>query len=66
MQITLNGNTHIIEKDTNIAMLIKQLQLDVRKVAIECNLCIIPANEYENTYINANDAIEIVQFIGGG
>ena len=66
MKITLNGQTHILEQRISIAVLMKDLQLDPRKVAIEHNLCIIPANEYSDTYVNDGDMLEVVQFIGGG
>jgi len=66
MQITLNGKTHILEGRTSIAALIGVFSLDPRKVAIEHNLCIIPANEYENIYVEDGDVLEVVQFIGGG
>jgi hypothetical protein len=66
MKITLNGNTHIIEERASIAELIAYFRLDARKVAIEHNLCIIPANEYAGTYVADGDVVEVVQFIGGG
>ena len=66
MQITLNGKIHILEKETSIASLITDLQLDPRKIAIEYNLTIIPCKEYDDIYITEGDVLEIVQFIGGG
>lgn len=66
MQITINGDKHILKAQLNVAQLMQQLQLDPRKVAIEHNLCIIPANEYNDTYLAEGDVLEVVQFIGGG
>jgi len=66
MKIILNGKTHILEKRTSIELLMGLFSLDPRKVAIEHNLCIIPANEYADTYVEDGDVLEVVQFIGGG
>lgn len=66
MQITLNGKIHILEKNTSIAALMSDLQLDPRKIAIEHNLTIIPCSEYNDIYITDGDVLEVVQFIGGG
>jgi len=66
MKITINGEDHTLGEGSSIASLIKDLKIDPRKVAIEQNLCIVPANEYEETYLNDGDILEVVQFIGGG
>lgn len=66
MKITINGEDHDLDDSTTIMELLKKLNLDARKFAIEQNLAIVPANEYATTAINDGDIIEIVQFIGGG
>jgi thiamine biosynthesis protein ThiS len=66
MQITLNGNAHICGDGTSVALLVEELKIDPRKVAIEHNLCIVPASEYTDTYLAEGDVLEVVQFIGGG
>ncbi len=66
MQITINGDIHVLPERISVAELMQNLQLDPRKVAIEHNLCIIPAEEYPDTYLAAGDVLEVVQFIGGG
>ena len=63
--ITLNGEARPTSAAT-IADLVTQLQLDLRKVAVERNLTIIPRSAYATTPINDGDRIEIVGFIGGG
>jgi thiamine biosynthesis protein ThiS len=66
MQITINGADHILDEGTSIANMLKELNLDPRKFAVEQNLAIVTFEEYESTYIEDGDIIEIVQFIGGG
>lgn len=66
MIITLNGNPFKLEKAISVAELVQGLQLDMRKIAIEKNLEIVPRSQYSSTKINDDDRIEIVSFIGGG
>ena len=66
MKITLNGATQNLHEELSITELVRDLQLDPRKIAIERNLCIVPANEYEETYLQEGDVLEVVEFIGGG
>jgi len=65
LQITLNGEAHRTEA-ASIAALVAQLQLDIRRVAVERNLAIVPRASYADTPIMDGDRIEIVGFIGGG
>lgn len=66
MKIIINGTERIFQEPISVENLMQQLQLDPRKVAIEQNLCIIPASEYADTYVHDGDVLEVVQFIGGG
>jgi thiamine biosynthesis protein ThiS len=50
----------------SLATLIAELGLDTRKVAIERNLEIVPRSTYAQVLLDEGDAIEIVQFVGGG
>lgn len=62
----LNGNPYSIDKDSNISKLIKILELDPKKIAIEKDLEIIAPENFNNTFLQDNCRIEIVHFIGGG
>ena len=66
MKITINGEDRVFTKGASIETLVKELKIDPRKIAIEQNLCIVPANEYKDTYLQEGDVLEVVQFIGGG
>jgi len=65
MEIIVNGETRTI---TPISMLelLRSLDIDPRRVAVELNHDILPKGEYETTILNAGDRIEIVHFVGGG
>ncbi|PHK94022.1 thiamine biosynthesis protein ThiS [Pseudoroseomonas rhizosphaerae] len=66
IEITINGETRFIQRDATVADLLGTLSLDVRKVAVERNLEIVPRSAYAATHLAAGDTLEIVHFIGGG
>ena len=65
MRLQVNGEAREIEAST-IAVLVDELGLDRRKVAVERNLEIVPRSLHERTALAEGDRIEIVQFVGGG
>ena len=66
MNLTVNGEAHRFDTVGDIAGLVAALGLDVRKVAVERNLEIVPRSAYGATALTDGDRIEIVHFIGGG
>lgn len=65
MRIQLNGEAHETQA-TTIAALVEALGLDLRKVAVERNLEIVPRSQYLAIALAEGDRIEVVQFVGGG
>ena len=39
---------------------------DIRRVAVELNEDILPKTQYESTFFQDGDNVEIVSFVGGG
>ncbi len=66
IKIILNGENYYLETNQSIHDLVKELELDITKIAIEKNLEIIANDLFAKTPIKENDKIEIVSFIGGG
>jgi thiamine biosynthesis protein ThiS len=66
MSLSVNGETMALPGGTTLAGLIARLALDIRKVAVERNLEIVPRSLYGATALRTGDALEIVHFIGGG
>lgn len=67
MQIRINGETREFhETSLTVALLLEQLRVDTRQVAVEKNCEIVPKSQYERTILQHNDAIELVEFVGGG
>lgn len=66
MKIFLNGEEVKLDSITTIEQLINKYKLDVRKVAVEKNLEIVPQSAFSETAVSEGDNIEIIHFIGGG
>ena len=66
IKIKINGQLNIIDDKIKLSNLLKSLKVPLRKVAIELNKEIIDKKKFNNIYLNKNDKIEIVHFIGGG
>jgi thiamine biosynthesis protein ThiS len=66
VQIKVNGEMRDFTAPISVATLAETLKLNPKQVAIERNLEIVPRSRYNETLLSDGDAIEIVQFIGGG
>ena len=66
ISITVNGERREIPGPATVADLLARIGLDLRKVAVERNLEIVPRSTYAATALAAGDQLEIVHFIGGG
>ncbi len=65
-KIQLNGNPYEINTETNLNQLLSRLKIKKNKVAIEVNGTIVEKNKYPKVFLNKDDKVEIVHFIGGG
>jgi sulfur carrier protein len=65
MWIQINGEPREVQAATILA-LVQELGLDVRKVAVERNLEIVPRSLHDRIALADGDRIEVVQFVGGG
>lgn len=66
MQLMVNGEALETVAVADVAALVLELGLDLKKVAVERNLEIVPRSLYAETRLADGDRIEIVQFVGGG
>ena len=66
MTIRVNGEPREIAGPMSISALLAELDIDPRRVAVEHNLEIVKRARYDTTMVQAGDAIEIVNFVGGG
>jgi thiamine biosynthesis protein ThiS len=66
VKITLNGDPFEVAGSPTISELLAQLQVDARRVAVEYNLIVLKRAAFDTTRLSDNDAVEIVNFVGGG
>lgn len=64
--LSVNGEKRSFAAPLTVAILLEQLGLEARKVAVERNLEIVPRSTYGMVRLLSGDRLEIVHFIGGG
>ena len=65
-QVTINGERRIISEGTSLFDVVKALNLEPERVAVEFNRAIVKRDLWMTTMVDADAEIEIVQFVGGG
>ncbi len=63
--LKINGE----EKNTvgkTVAEYLTESGYDIKRVAVEINGDILPKTQYENTFLQDGDNVEVVSFVGGG
>ena len=66
IKIKVNGKLKAVDKNINLSILIKNLKIQLKKVAIEMNGEIVNKKKLNRIILKNNDRVEIVHFIGGG
>ena len=66
IKIKINGKIKSINENYKIQTLIKELNIPIKKVAIELNQEILDKKKLNRIKLKKNDIVEIVHFIGGG
>jgi len=66
IKIKINGKLNIIDDKTKVSVLLRDLKVPLRKVAIELNRKIVDKKKLNKIFLKTNDKLEIVHFIGGG
>ena len=66
MRLTVNGETREAPDSATLADLLASLGIDGRRVAVERNREIAPKSLWPQIVLTEGDALEIVQFVGGG
>jgi thiamine biosynthesis protein ThiS len=66
MEIVVNGEPHATPEDQTVLGLLRELQLDPAKVAVELDRRIVKQPLWSATLLTPGARLEIVQFVGGG
>jgi len=66
LHLTVNGDPCRVPSGSSIADLVRSLELDPKKVAVERNGVIVPRSSLAEAALDQGDVLEIVHFVGGG
>ena len=66
ISLTVNGEPRRFAAGASIADLVRSLELDPAKVAVERNAGIVPRSTLAEALLGDGDVLEIVHFVGGG
>ena len=66
LSLTVNGEPRRILSGSSIADLVRSLELNPQKVAVERNGAIAPRSALAEVILSDGDVLEIVHFVGGG
>lgn len=66
VQITLNGEPFELSQSMSVVELLRSLDIDPRRVAVEHNLSILKRHTFPDVMVDDGDRVEVVNFVGGG
>jgi len=66
MKLTVNGNATDVKEGLTVEGLLKELDIEPGRVAVEVNVNIIKKVNYQECLLKDGDSVEIVNFVGGG
>ena len=66
ISIAVNGQTKLVDCQTNIAGLLEILEIKHPAIAVELNASITTQDSYSATILKDGDVVEIVSLVGGG
>ena len=66
MTVTVNGESHNLNADTTIALLLDTLGLNREATVVQHNDAIIEREAFELVTLHDGDVVELVRIVGGG
>ena len=66
ISISVNGEQRQMAEGQSILELLRELQIDPARVAVELDRKIVKQPRWAQTVLDAGAEVEIVQFVGGG
>ena len=66
MKLIVNGENLEVSNVETLQDLLKELQIEPQRVAVEINVSIVKKSDYSTFKLSEGDRVEIVNFIGGG
>lgn len=65
-QVTLNGEVRSFVAEATLMDIVRALELEPDRLAIELNRAIVKREKWDATVVDPGAEIELVQFVGGG
>jgi thiamine biosynthesis protein ThiS len=65
-RVTVNGESRNFPATANLIDVVRALELEPERVAVELNRAIVKRDLWASTPLDDGAEIEIVQFVGGG
>ena len=62
----MNDEPRELSEGATVADLVAALGLGPRRIAVEVNRAVVPRAEYAAMVLRQGDAVEIINFVGGG
>lgn len=66
MTITVNGQSQEVSPPLTVADLLRQMNLEPRRLAVELNRDLVPRTHHAEQLLHDGDELEIVTLVGGG
>ncbi len=66
MKITVNGEARTVSAPLTVAILLQELGVADKRVAVEVNREIVPKSRHGEFQVQESDRVEVVFAIGGG
>ena len=64
--ITVNGAERRVPAGTTVSGLVRLLEIEGARVAVERNLDVVPRATWAEAQLAEGDRVEVVTFVGGG
>lgn len=66
MNITLNGEAHVVESGISLQQLLDRLEVNCDALVVQRNDDIVARTSFSDTALAEGDTLELVRFVGGG
>jgi sulfur carrier protein len=66
ISVSINGETRQFDSALSVSVLLEQMQLGGKRIALERNGEIVPRSQFTQQMLSDGDRLEIVVAVGGG
>ncbi len=66
MNVTVNGKSRELSRDTSIAGLLAKLDVSSEGTAVALNGAVVPRKEHGKTSLCEGDVVEVIRAVAGG